>query len=222
LEDARALASNLGFRLLELDIDAVFQAYLDRLDEHLAGRPADSTEENIQSRIRGQLLMALSNRYGWLVLSTGNKSETSVGFATLYGDTAGGFAPLTAGGFAPLKDVSKTRVFALARWRNARASGPWIPEHTLTRAPSPELAPHQTDQDVLPPYDVLDGILALYVEDELSVDDVAARGYEADTVAWVARRVDGAEYKRRQSPPGVKITDRAFGRERRMPITKRS
>jgi NAD+ synthase (glutamine-hydrolysing) len=213
LRDARALTDNMGCRLFEIDVDPLFQRYLDSLAPHLEGRPADSTEENVQSRIRGQLLMALSNRYGFLLLSTGNKSETSVGFATLYGDTAGGFAPL--------KDVYKTRVYALARFRNAKAAADWIPEHTLTRAPSPELKPDQTDQDVLPPYDVLDRILALYIEDELSVADIAAQGLDWDTVGWVASRVDAAEYKRRQSPPGVKITDRAFGRDRRMPITKR-
>jgi NAD+ synthase (glutamine-hydrolysing) len=213
LADAEALAENLGLRLITLPIDAAFQAYLEALAPCFADRPPDTTEENLQSRIRGNLLMALSNKFGWLVLTTGNKSEVSVGYATLYGDTAGGFAPL--------KDVPKLMVYRLARWRNERAGGPWIPEHTLTRAPSAELRPDQTDQDSLPPYEVLDPILEAYIEQEMTRREIVALGFDAATVQQVMRLVDRAEYKRRQSPPGVKISARAFGRDRRMPITQR-
>ncbi len=214
LGDARELAANLGLRLMEIPIDDVFQAYLDTLTPHFEGRPPDVTEENLQPRIRGNYLMALSNKHGWLVLTTGNKSEISVGYSTLYGDTAGGFAPL--------KDVPKLLVFELARWRNARAGQPWIPEHSLTRVPSAELKPNQTDQDTLPPYELLDPLLELYVEEELGVAEIVARGHERELVERVARLVDRAEYKRRQSPPGVKISGRAFGRDRRMPITRQT
>jgi len=171
------------------------------------------TEENLQPRIRGNILMALSNKHGYLVLTTGNKSETSVGYVTLYGDSAGGFAPL--------KDVPKTLVYALARWRNAQASGPHIPEHSIDRPPSAELRPDQLDVDSLPPYDVLDPILEAYVEDEQSTAEIVALGNPREIVERVLRMVDRAEYKRRQSPPGIKITERAFGRDRRMPITQR-
>jgi NAD+ synthase (glutamine-hydrolysing) len=215
LQDAQALAANLGLRLLEIPIDAVLQSYLDTLTPLFEGRPADVTEENIQPRIRGNYLMALSNKFGWLVLTTGNKSEVSVGYSTLYGDTAGGFAPL--------KDVPKQMVYALARWRNEQAGErPWIPEHSITRVPSAELKPGQTDQDSLPPYDVLDPILEAYVEQEMSAGAIAALGFERATVDRVLRMVDRAEHKRRQSPPGVKISARAFGRDRRMPITVRT
>lgn len=212
--DAQELAANLGLRLLEVPIDAVFQAYLEVLERHFDGRPPDVTEENLQPRIRGNYLMALSNKHGWLVLTTGNKSEFSVGYSTLYGDMAGGFAPL--------KDVSKLRVYALARWRNERAGRPWIPAHSIARVPSAELRPDQTDQDTLPPYELLDPILELYVEAELGVAEIVARGHDRATVEQVARLVDRAEYKRRQSPPGVKISGRAFGRDRRMPITRQT
>jgi len=212
LEDARCLAANLGVRLVEVPIDGVFQAYLDALGPAFEGRPADVTEENVQSRIRGNVLMALSNKLGALVLTTGNKSEMSVGYTTLYGDMAGGFAPL--------RDVLKTVVYDLARWRNARAGAPHIPEHSLTRAPSAELRPNQTDQDTLPPYETLDPIVRAYVEDEKSVAEIVEAGFDRETVVLVARMIDGAEYKRRQSPPGVRITERAFGRDRRMPITR--
>jgi len=211
--DAEALAANLAFRLITIPIDELFQANLDVLAPHFEGRPADVTEENLQPRIRGNILMALSNKFGYLVLTTGNKSETSVGYVTLYGDSAGGFAPL--------KDVPKTLVYALAAWRNGQATGPHIPVHSIERPPSAELRPDQLDVDSLPPYDVLDPILEAYVEDERSIDEIAAMGFDRATVARVARLVDRAEYKRRQSPPGIKITERAFGRDRRMPITKR-
>jgi len=213
LADARALADGLGIQLLTVAIDGVFQAYLDLLAPCFGDRPPDVTEENLQPRIRGNILMALSNKFGHLVLTTGNKSELSVGYATLYGDMAGGFAPL--------KDVPKLTVYALARWRNAQAGGPRIPEHSITRPPSAELRPGQIDQDTLPPYEVLDPIVEAYVEREMSAAEIAALGFDRATVERVARMIDRAEYKRRQSPPGIKITTRAFGRERRMPMTKR-
>ena len=182
------------------------------LGESFEGREPDIAEENLQARVRGTLLMALSNKFGWLVLATGNKSELSVGYSTLYGDMVGGFAPI--------KDVFKTRVYELARWRNA-ASSPVIPEAVLTKAPSAELRPDQTDQDSLPPYDVLDAILERYVEEDESVEEIVAAGFDPDTVSRVARMVDAAEYKRRQGPLGIKITPKAFGKDRRMPVTNR-
>ncbi len=212
VQDAADLAALLGIRLLTIPIDATFQSYLDLLAPCFAGRSADVTEENLQPRIRGNILMALSNKFGWMLLATGNKSEMSVGYATLYGDMAGGFAPL--------KDVPKTLVYALARWRNGQADGPRIPEHSLTRPPSAELRPDQLDQDSLPPYEVLDPIVEAYVEAEKSVPEIVALGFDPATVRRVARMIDRAEYKRRQSAPGIKITPRAFGRERRMPMTK--
>src|SRR6202011_2004464 len=175
------------------------------------GRGEDLTEENLQARIRGNLLMALSNRFGWLVLTTGNKSEMSVGYATLYGDMAGGFAVI--------KDVPKTLVYRLARWRNARGDRPVIPHGVLERAPTAELRENQTDQDPLPPYDVLDPILRFYVEDDRSAEEIASLGYDPGVVARVIAMVDHSEYKRRQAPPGIKITPKAFGRDRRLPIT---
>jgi NAD+ synthase len=194
------------------------QAFGAMLAPVFAGRAADTTEENIQSRVRGVTLMALSNKFGPMVLSTGNKSEMSVGYATLYGDMCGGYSVL--------KDVYKTTVFALAHWRNQQlppgALGPAgraIPEHSITRVPSAELKPDQTDQDTLPPYEVLDAILKGLVEEELSVREVAARGYDRATVERIWNMLFRAEYKRRQAPPGVKITARAFGRDRRYPIT---
>jgi len=210
-EDAEALARALGTRFYAIPIGAVFEAYGRTLAPAFAGRAGDITEENLQARIRGNYLMALSNKFGWLVLTTGNKSETSVGYSTLYGDTAGGFALL--------KDVYKTMVYRLARHRNAVS--PVIPERTLTRAPTAELKPDQTDQDTLPPYDVLDAILEAYVEEDRAVGEIAGMGHDEAMVRRVIRMVDAAEYKRRQSPPGVKITPRAFGRDRRLPITNR-
>src|SRR5262249_36992967 len=168
-------------------------------------------EENIQARIRGNLLMALSNRFGSLVLTTGNKSEMAVGYATLYGDMAGGFAVL--------KDVFKLLVYALARWRNTQAGYDLIPESTLTKPPSAELRPGQKDTDSLPPYEVLDPILKAYVEDDRTFVEIVRLGYAPETVRRVMRMVDSSEYKRRQAPPGIKITERAFGRDRRLPLT---
>jgi NAD+ synthase (glutamine-hydrolysing) len=210
-EDAEGLCRVLGLRFYAIPILDVFESYGRALAPAFAGRPGDITEENLQARIRGNYLMALSNKYGWLVLTTGNKSETSVGYSTLYGDTAGGFAAL--------KDVYKTMVYRLARHRNGRSAA--IPERTLTRPPTAELKPDQRDQDTLPPYEVLDAILEAYVEEDRSVAEMVAAGHDEATVRRVMRMVDAAEYKRRQSPPGVKITPRAFGRDRRLPITNR-
>jgi len=213
LEDAAAVADNLGIRLLTIPIDATFQAYLDMLAPSFAGRPPDVTEENIQPRIRGNVLMALSNKFGWLVLTTGNKSEVGVGYSTLYGDTAGGFAVI--------KDIPKSLVYALARYRNTWGDQPVIPQRVLNKAPSAELRPNQTDQDTLPPYEILDPILQAYVEEDRSPEEIIALGFEPETVRRVLRMVDRNEYKRRQSPPGIKITPRAFGKDRRLPITNR-
>ena len=211
LETAEQLARTLGMPFQTVPIGDLMKTYDAALAPSFAGRQPDITEENLQARIRGNTLMALSNKFGWLVLTTGNKSETSVGYSTLYGDTAGGFAVL--------KDVYKTQVYALSRWRNAQS--PAIPELTITRAPSAELKPGQTDQDSLPPYDVLDAILREYVEEDRSPAEIARMGHDESLVRKVARMVDLAEYKRRQSPPGIKITPRAFGKDRRLPITNR-
>ena len=209
--DAGRLAANLGVELLELPIASVMAAYDEILATPFDGRAPDLTEENLQARIRGNYLMALSNKLGYLVLTTGNKSEMSVGYSTLYGDSAGGFAVI--------KDVPKLLVYRLCALRNAR--DPVIPETILTRAPSAELRPDQRDDDSLPPYEVLDPILEGYVEDDLGTDELVARGFDRDTVTRIARLVDLAEYKRRQQPPGIKVTSKAFGRDRRMPITNR-
>jgi NAD+ synthase (glutamine-hydrolysing) len=208
-DDARLEAEALGIRYTRLPIEPAFGVFRDTLAETFAGRPADLTEENLQSRSRGVLLMALSNKFGHVVLTTGNKSEMAVGYATLYGDMCGGFAPI--------KDVYKTLVYRLARWRNT--VGPVIPERVLTRAPSAELRENQTDQDSLPPYDVLDAILEAYVEHSRSIAEIVAAGFEEVTVRRVAGLVRRSEYKRRQAPPGPKVTACAFGRERRYPIT---
>ncbi|MBB4663622.1 NAD+ synthase [Conexibacter arvalis] len=215
--DARQLAANLGVELFEFDILPAMEAYTATLAETFAGRPADLTEENLQARIRGNLLMALSNKFGWLVLATGNKSEMSVGYSTLYGDLAGGFAVI--------KDCPKTRVFALSRHRNEVAiettGEPLIPPSIIERPPSAELRPDQKDEDSLPPYAVLDPILDAYVEQDLGRDQLLLRGFRLKDVDRVLALVDHAEYKRRQAPPGIKITSRAFGRDRRVPITNR-
>lgn len=215
--DAEAVAKALGIELLELPIEHVFTAALETLAPVFEGRQPDLTEENLQARIRGMLLMALSNKFGWLLLTTGNKSEFATGYTTLYGDMAGGFAVL--------KDVPKTLVRALAIWRNARDGEPDsdapIPRHTIEKPPSAELRPDQYDTDSLPPYDVLDPILERYVEQDWSIPEIIAEGHDPDLVRRVARLVDVSEYKRRQSPPGVKITERAFGKDRRVPITSR-
>ncbi len=206
---AEELARNLGIRLLTLPIRGPFEAYLEALRPAFQGHGPDVTEENLQARIRGNYLMALTNKLGGVVLTTGNKSELSVGYATLYGDMAGGFAVL--------KDVPKTLVYALARWRNRKQ--PVIPEGVLTRPPTAELRPGQTDQETLPPYEILDPILELYVEQDTPPEDIVRAGFDPETVAKVVRMVDRSEYKRRQAPPGVKITPKAFGRDRRLPIT---
>ncbi len=213
VEDAEKLCSNLGIELIKISIEKAFKAYLDTLAPHFVGTREDVTEENLQARIRGNLLMALSNKFGWLVLTTANKSETSVGYTTLYGDMAGGFAVI--------KDVPKTLVYRLARHYNARHGRDVIPESILTKPPSPELKPDQKDSDTLPPYEVLDPLLKAYVEDDLSREDIVYMGYEPELVDRVIRMVETNEYKRRQAPPGIKITTRAFGKDRRFPITNR-
>ena len=210
-EDAALLAGRLGVRLLELPIEDLARTYGAALAEPFAGTAPDVAEENLQARIRGNLLMALSNKFGWLVLTTGNKSEMSVGYATLYGDMAGGFAVL--------KDVLKTWVYRLAAWRNRE--GEVIPQRIIDKPPTAELRENQLDSDSLPPYDVLDRILEAYVERDLGVDGIEALGFDRATVDRVVRLVDRAEYKRRQAPPGVRISTRAFGKDRRLPITNR-
>jgi NAD+ synthetase len=209
LEDARAMAGILGVRYEEIPIDDAFAALRAALTEEFEGLPEDATEENIQARIRGTLLMALSNKLGAIVLTTGNKSEMAVGYATLYGDMAGGFAVL--------KDISKTLVYRLARYRNSL--GRVIPERIITRAPSAELRANQTDQDSLPPYDALDAILEAYVEEELSPAEIVARGHAPADVAKVVRLIKVNEYKRRQAAVGIRITPRGFGKDWRYPIT---
>ncbi len=218
-EDARALAAALGVQVHELAIEPVYDTYAETLGGAFEGHGHDLTEENLQARIRGNLLMALSNKFGWLVLTTGNKSEMSVGYTTLYGDLAGGFAVI--------KDVPKTLVYRLCAWRNsldAAASGGVpspIPSSIIERAPSAELRADQRDEDSLPPYDMLDRILHGYVELHRSREQLVAEGLPADEVKRASRLVDLAEYKRRQAPPGIKVTPLAFGRDRRMPITNR-
>jgi NAD+ synthase (glutamine-hydrolysing) len=213
LADAYILAENLGIEIFEYPISEIFDSYRDLLDPVVPKGRIGITEENIQARIRGNLLMALSNRYGWLVLATGNKSEIAVGYCTLYGDMVGGFAVL--------KDVPKTTVYALSRWRNREAGDALIPVSTIRRKPSAELKPGQSDQDSLPPYPVLDKIIELYVEGDLSAREIIAEGIDGATVRRVIRMIDMNEYKRRQGPPGIKITPKAFGRDRRRPITNR-
>ena len=210
-EDAALLADRLGVRLLELPIEDLAVAYGDALAGPFAGTAPDVAEENLQARIRGNLLMALSNKFGWLVLTTGNKSEMSVGYATLYGDMAGGFAVL--------KDVLKTGVYRLAAWRNR--DGEVIPQRIIDKPPTAELRDNQRDSDSLPPYDLLDGILEAYVEEDRSPAEIEALGFARGTVERVVQLVDRAEYKRRQAPPGVRISTRAFGKDRRLPITNR-
>lgn len=209
IEDARAEADALGVNCNVLSIEAPFEAFLETLSKEFTGLEVDVTEENIQARCRGVMLMAIANKKRKIVLTTGNKSEMAVGYATLYGDMAGGFAVL--------KDVPKTLVYRLARYRNTISD--IIPERVITRPPSAELAPDQKDEDSLPPYDVLDPILEMYVEQDLSVEDIVAKGYDSEVVRRVIWMVERNEYKRRQAAPGVRITRRAFGRDRRYPIT---
>jgi NAD+ synthase (glutamine-hydrolysing) len=212
LEDAGALAEALGIRYLRVGIEPAFQAYLEMLSEAFADTQPGVAEENLQARARGNVLMALSNKFGWLVLTTGNKSEMAVGYATLYGDMAGGFAVI--------KDVPKMLVYELAAYRNQNL-GPAIPERVLTKAPSAELRPDQKDSDSLPEYADLDPILYAYVEEDRGFHEMVALGFDAETARQVIRLVDRNEYKRRQAPPGVRITARAFGKDRRLPITNK-
>jgi NAD+ synthase (glutamine-hydrolysing) len=209
--DARELAARLAIDFRVIPIEPAHTAMLDMLAPGFTGLPEDLTEENLQSRLRGVLLMALSNKFGWLVLTTGNKSELAVGYSTLYGDTAGGFAVI--------KDVPKTLVYELSRWRNRAEEV--IREAVLTKPPSAELRPDQRDDQSLPPYDVLDPILEAYVEGDLTADELEESGFAPDLVRRIVRLVDLAEYKRRQNPPGVRVTQKAFGKDRRVPITNR-
>ncbi|MGA8862252.1 MAG: NAD+ synthase [Gallionella sp.] len=211
LDDAREMVKTFGVRYDEISIEAMFQSYLDALKTSFAGLPEDTTEENLQARIRGNLLMALSNKFGSLVLTTGNKSEMTVGYATLYGDMAGGFAVL--------KDVRKTLVYRLAHYRNSL--GRVIPERIITRPPSAELRADQTDQDSLPPYDVLDDIMACYVEQNLPIPEIIARGFSEADVRRVVHLIRISEYKRRQSAVGIRVTERSYGKDWRYPITVR-
>ena len=211
--DARRLAESLGCDFREIAIEPLVDASLAALAPSFAGREPDLTEENIQARVRGVLLMALSNKFGWLVIATGNKSEMSVGYATLYGDMAGGFALL--------KDVFKTDVFRLARHLNEQAGHELVPQATIERAPSAELREGQLDEDSLPPYPELDRVLEAYVEEDRSLDELSADGFDPDVVARAVALIDRAEYKRRQAPPGVRLRPKAFGRDRRTPITSR-
>jgi NAD+ synthase (glutamine-hydrolysing) len=211
--DAKLLADNVGVELYEIPIGSIMEAYERTLAPFFAGREPDITEENLQARIRGNLLMALSNKFGWLVLTTGNKSENSVGYSTLYGDSAGGFAVI--------QDVPKTLVYELVAWRNARDPEPPVPQSLIDRPPSAELAEGQRDADSLPDYATLDAILEAYVEEDAGRQRLLHAGMPEEAVDRVIGLVDRAEYKRRQAPPGIKITSRAFGRDRRMPITNR-
>ena len=211
LEDAKILAKNLGIRFFTIPITDIFQAYLKTLSPSFKGLKPNVTEENIQARIRGNILMALSNKFGWLVLTTGNKSEMSVGYCTLYGDMAGGYAVL--------KDVPKTLVYKLAEYKNKKEA--IIPKNVLVKAPTAELRPNQKDEDSLPPYPVLDPILQAYVEEDKGVEDIAKMGFKESMIKEVINMVDRNEYKRRQSPPGVKITHRALGKDRRLPVTNK-
>jgi NAD+ synthase (glutamine-hydrolysing) len=213
ISDSELLGRNLRIKYITIPIEKVYQAYIETLAEQFREAKPDATEENIQARIRGNLLMALSNKFGWLVLTTGNKSEFATGYTTLYGDMAGGFAVI--------KDVPKTLVYKLAKYRNSIAKDEVIPPSIITKAPSAELRPEQKDTDSLPPYDLLDPVLTAYVEEDKSVEQIIGSGFEESVVKRAARLVDTSEYKRRQAPPGIKITPRAFGRDRRLPITNR-
>jgi NAD+ synthase (glutamine-hydrolysing) len=209
--DSEALAANLGCRFSVVPIESTFESFLDTLDPLFQGTESGVAEENLQARIRGTILMGISNKFGGMVVATGNKSEMAVGYATLYGDMAGGYAVL--------KDVYKTLVYRLARWRNR--DGGVIPQAIIEKPPSAELRPDQLDTDSLPPYDILDAVLEEYIERDRTVDEIAVLGYDRDLVCRIARMVDRNEYKRRQAPPGVKITRKGFGRDRRLPITNR-
>jgi NAD+ synthase (glutamine-hydrolysing) len=209
--DAQRLAENLGIDFRIVPIDTIYREYLETLETHFEGRKRDVTEENIQARIRGNILMAFSNKFGSLLLTTGNKSELAVGYCTMYGDMSGGLAVIS--------DVPKIMVYELARYINRK--GEVIPENILVKAPSAELRPDQTDQDTLPPYEILDGVLIAYIEDRLSIDEIAEQGFDRETVEWVVKTVKRNEYKRYQAAPGLKITSKAFGVGRRMPIASK-
>ena len=211
--DAQRLAESLGIDFREIPIEPMVEAYDGALASQFAGRETDLTEENLQARVRGTLLMALSNKFGWLVIATGNKSELSVGYSTLYGDLAGGFALI--------KDVYKTDVFRLTRWLNERAGRELIPVSIIERAPSAELRADQLDEDSLPPYPKLDRVLEAYVELDRSREELSQDGFDPEVVDRALSMIDRAEYKRRQAPPGVKLRPKAFGRDRRTPITNR-
>ncbi|MBI4697981.1 MAG: NAD+ synthase [Nitrospirae bacterium] len=212
-EDAGATAKNLGMKIITVPINQIHKTHLKTLSEHFKGTKENITEENLQARIRGNILMAFSNKFGWLVLTTGNKSEMSVGYATLYGDMAGGFAVI--------KDVPKTMVYELCKWKNDGAGRFIIPERVLWKEPTAELRPDQRDTDTLPPYPVLDPILKAYVEEDRSFEEIINTGCDKECAKKVVRMIDHSEYKRRQAPPGIKITPRAFGKDRRFPITNR-
>jgi NAD+ synthase (glutamine-hydrolysing) len=211
IDDSEALARNLGVQTATIPITPIYQAYLEALREQFPVAELDVSLENIQARIRGNILMAFSNKYGYLVLSTGNKSELAVGYCTLYGDMSGGLSVIS--------DVPKTMIYELAQYINLR--GELIPEAILTKAPSAELRPDQTDQDTLPPYEILDQVLEYYISDGLALQDIVARGFDPEVVRWIIRAVDRNEYKRRQAAPGLKVTSKAFGSGRRMPIAAR-
>jgi NAD+ synthase (glutamine-hydrolysing) len=211
--DADELATNLGIRAITVPIEEAHSSFLDMLAESFAGTEPGLAEENLQARVRGTILMTMSNKFGWMVLTTGNKSEIATGYSTLYGDTAGGFAVI--------KDVPKTLVYRLCRMRNARAGAALIPTSVLDKPPSAELRPDQRDDESLPPYEILDPVLAAYVEEDHTAAELVAAGYDQTLVDQVVRLVDGAEYKRRQTPLGVRVSHKAFGKDRRMPITNR-
>jgi NAD+ synthetase len=219
VDDALALARNLGIKCLEIPIADSFKAFKAQFGEIFKGLPENETEENMQPRLRAMTLMALSNKFGHLLLTTGNKSELAVGYCTIYGDMAGGLAVIS--------DIPKTMIYELARWINSDYSArsgrrrEIIPRSIIEKPPSAELKPDQKDQDVLPPYEILDEILRLYVEENLSVRDIITHGFDEKTVRWVQRRVDLNEYKREQAAPGLKVTSRAFGVGRRMPIAQK-
>ncbi|MDD5692312.1 MAG: NAD+ synthase, partial [Candidatus Omnitrophica bacterium] len=210
-EDARQTARNLGIKFITISIEQIYKMYLAVLEQHFFGMERNIAEENLQARIRGNMLMAFSNKFGWIVLATGNKSEMSTGYATLYGDMAGGFAVI--------KDVPKELVYGLSRYRNSLS--PVIPERVFTKEPTAELRPNQKDSDTLPAYDILDPILKAYIEDDKELEKIVSLGFDKGIVAKALKMVDASEYKRRQSAPGIKITPKAFGRDRRMPITNK-
>jgi NAD+ synthase (glutamine-hydrolysing) len=212
-DDAKELAEVLGIRYLSIPIEPAHHAMLEMLAGPLEGTSPGTAEENLQARQRCNVLMTLSNKFGWMVLTTGNKSEMAMGYATLYGDMAGGYAVI--------KDVPKTVVYDIARWRNTQPGGPVIPQNAIDKPPSAELRPDQLDQDSLPPYEILDPILEAYVEDDRTSAEIAAMGFDPETIRRVITSVDRNEYKRRQAPPGVKITPRAFGRDRRFPLASK-